>query len=178
MNSKKGENPVNNSPIETERKYLIRYPDTAVLAALPGARILHMHQTYLLADDSVTARVRQVEENGTLRYIRTEKRRISAISSYEDEREMTAEEYKAALETADPERQTVVKTRYAIPHGSLICEIDVYPFWEDRAILEIELPAEDAEVPLPDYIAVIREVSGDRRYSNRSLAKSVPMDEI
>ena len=169
---------MNNSPIETERKFLIRYPDTALLAALPGARVLHMHQTYLLADDAVTARVRQVEENGTLRYIRTEKRRISAISSYEKEWELTADEYKAALEAADPGRKTVVKTRYAIPHGSLICEIDVYPFWADRAILEIELPDEDAEVPLPDYVTVIREVSGDRRYSNRSLAKSVPMDEI
>lgn len=167
-----------NIPIETERKYLIRYPDTAILAALPGARVLHMRQTYLLADASVTARVRQVEENGTLRYIRTEKQRISKISSYEDERELTADEYKAALEAADPERKTVVKTRYAIPHGSLICEIDVYPFWEDRAILEIELPAEDTEFLLPDYVTVIREVSDDRRYSNRSLAKSVPLDEI
>ena len=167
-----------NSPIETERKYLIRYPDTALLASLPGVRVRQICQTYLLAEESVTSRVRRMEENGTVRYIRTEKRRINSISAFENEWELTEEEYAAALRERDPQRQPVVKTRYVIPHGALFCEIDVYPFWEDRAILEIELPSEDTQTCLPDYVTLIREVSEDRRYSNRALAKSVPMDEI
>lgn len=169
---------MNSSPIETERKYLIRYPDIAALAAMDGARVLRMRQTYLLADENVNARVRQIEENGTVRYIGTEKRRISAISSYEDEWELTAAEYEDALRQADPERRTIEKTRYVIPHGELRCEIDVYPFWDDRAILEIELPGEDAAVTLPDYLTILREVSGDRRYSNRAMAKTIPQDDI
>ena len=40
--------------IETERKFLIRMPDTALLAAQPGAAILHLTQTYLLAAPVLT----------------------------------------------------------------------------------------------------------------------------
>jgi len=171
---------MNSSPnnIETERKYLIRYPDPAVLAKLPGVRILHVVQTYLTAAPEVAARVRRIEEDGSVRFIRTEKRRISALSAYEDEREITAAEYEAALSAADPERQPIRKTRYVIPHGTLFCEIDIFPFWADRAILEIELPDEAIAVILPDYVSLIREVSGDRRYSNRAMAKEIPQENI
>ena len=80
------------TPIETERKFLIRRPDPAALAALPGARVIRIVQTYLTAPAGVTARVRRAEENGGVRWIYTEKRRLSAMSAYEDERELTPEE--------------------------------------------------------------------------------------
>lgn len=164
--------------IETERKYLIRMPDVAALAAMPGARVLHMEQTYLKSVPEVAARVRKITENGVHRYIRTEKRRISALSAREEERDLTAAEYTAALADTDPERMPIRKTRYVIPHGTLFCEIDVFSFWDDRAILEIELPDEAIAVILPDYVTLIREVSGERRYSNRAMAKNIPQDNI
>ena len=40
-------------PLDIERKFLIRMPDTALLAAQPGAAILHLTQTYLLAAPAV-----------------------------------------------------------------------------------------------------------------------------
>ena len=40
-------------------------------------------------------------------------------------------------------------------------EIDVYPFWDDQAIAEIELSDENTAVKFPDFIRVIRE-SGTR----------------
>ena len=52
----------------------------------------------------VTARVRRAEENGGVRWIYTEKRRLSAMSAYEDERELTPEEAGALL-SADPQLQ-------------------------------------------------------------------------
>ncbi|MGM9653084.1 MAG: hypothetical protein ACI3XP_05550 [Eubacteriales bacterium] len=165
------------SPIETERKYLIRYPDTAALAAMEGARVLSLRQTYLLGDEGVTARVRRTEEAGRVRYTYTEKRRISALSAYETEYEISAAEYDKRLAHADPARRPIEKTRYVIPCGALRCEIDVYPFWQDRAILEIELPREDTPVVLPDYVSLIADVSGDARYKNSALAVSVPQDE-
>jgi len=167
-----------NVPVETERKYLIRYPDTNMLAALPGARVLRLCQTYLLSPGDVGVRVRRVEEAGTVRYIRTEKRRISTLSAYETETELTEAQYLDALREADPDRRPVEKIRYVIPHGELFCEVDVYPFWEDRAILEIELPGEDTAVTLPPYLTVIREVSSDGRYKNRALAKKLPDEPL
>ena len=54
--------------------------------------------------------------------------------------------------------------------------IDVYPFWQRQAVLEVELPSEDTPLLLPTYIEVIREVSGDRRYKNVSLAREIPAE--
>jgi len=56
-------------------------------------------------------------------------------------------------------------------------EIDVFPFWRDRAFCECELQSEDEPLPLPDWLHVYREVTDDPRYTNRALARSVP-DEI
>ena len=55
--------------------------------------------------------------------------------------------------------------------------IDVYPFWQRQAVLEVELPSEDTPLLLPTYIEVIREVSGDRRYKNVSLAREIPAED-
>ena len=55
-------------------------------------------------------------------------------------------------------------------------EIDVYPFWTDRAIMEIELDSEEREVMLPPSIEVIKEVTGDGRYTNAAIAREVPAE--
>ena len=164
---------MNSTPIETERKYLIRYPDTEALSRMDGVQIWHIAQTYLRAEG---VRVRRVEESGAIRFIRTEKKRISALSSFEDEREITEAEYVRMLADADPERSTIEKIRYRIPWQGYLCEIDVYSFWDDRATLEMELPSEDIEPPIPPFVSLVREVSGDRRYSNRAMAKEIPSD--
>ena len=57
-------------------------------------------------------------------------------------------------------------------------EIDVYPFWNDRAIMEIELDYEGQEIVFPPEIQIIAEVTADKRYTNSSLAKQVPYDSI
>ena len=44
--------------------------------------------------------------------------------------------------------------------------------WDDEAILEIELTKEGQEITLPDWVTVIKEVTGDERYTNASIAKS------
>ena len=50
-------------------------------------------------------------------------------------------------------------------------EIDVYPFWNDKAIAEIELSDENAEIVFPKQIKVIKEVTDDDSFKNASLAK-------
>ena len=161
-------------PLEIERKYLIVYPDEALLKAQPGCRVLEMEQIYLLAEKGVTARVRRVLENGIESFYHTEKVRRSALSSYETEREIDREAYRELCKNADPGCCVIRKIRYKIPHGDLFAEIDVYPFWTRQAVLEIELPDENTVPDLPPYITVIRDVSGDKQYTNYSLAQKVP----
>lgn len=165
-------------PLEIERKFLIRMPCTATLTAQPGARIKHITQTYLLSLPGVTARVRRLEENGAVRYIRTEKRRLTNRTAVEEERELTEEGYLAALRESDPARRPIEKTRYAIPYEGHVMEVDIYTFWQDRATLEIELSNEGEGFSLPPYLSVVSEVTDDRRYKNAQLALAVPDDPL
>ena len=163
---------------ETERKYLIRYPDAALLEARPGARRWEIVQIYLTAAPDCTRRIRQVVCGGEVRYYTTTKHRKSALTALEEEREIAQQEYLELSREADPARRPVVKTRYRVPYRGHILEFDLYPFWSDRAVLEIELEREDEQPEIPDYVTIIRDVSGDLAYKNSQLAVRVPMEDL
>lgn len=161
-------------PLEIERKFLIKMPDANTLERLPGCRVKRIEQTYLISSDGKTARVRKSVEGDRCVYTKTEKTRITDLKCIEIENEISAEEYERELSFADPSRKTVKKTRYCIPCGALRAEIDVYPFWDDRAIAEFELESEDTVIDIPDYISVIREVTNEYEYKNSQIALKIP----
>lgn len=161
---------------EIERKFLIAYPDVEALAALPGCRIKRLVQTYLEAPEGVTRRVREIREEARVRFVETVKHRVSDIRAVEEERDLTEAEYAALLRQADQSRRPVAKTRYCIPCGAHVCEVDVYDFWQDRATAEVELAAEEEAFSLPPFLQVIREVTADKRYKNVNLARELPQD--
>lgn len=163
---------------EIEHKYLIAMPDISALSARPDCRILSITQTYLRAPLGETHRVRRIVEGARERFTETRKRRVTDLRAVEEEREITAEEYGELLTLADPNAQPVLKTRYRIPHAGHTLEIDVYPFWDDRAIAEIEVKSEAVDVALPEYVKLISEVTSDKRYKNVNLARCVPNDDI
>ena len=105
-------------------------------------------------------------------YYRTSKRRINALTRIEVEEQLGREEYLDLLREADQSKTPIKKTRYCIPYDGHVIEIDIYPFWTDKAIAEIELERENEAYSLPEQIHVIADVSGDERYSNYSLAHS------
>lgn len=163
---------------EIERKFLIAMPNEQMLAALPGAECDAIVQTYLLAEAGITSRVRRRTTRAGVVYTATEKRRISAVTAIEEERRIGEEEYRALLLRADPALRPIEKRRYTIPYEGLYLEIDVYPFWKRTAILEIELPSEDAPYTIPPYLTLLSEVTEDRRYKNVSLARAVPEEPM
>lgn len=160
------------APLEIERKYLIRMPNRDALAAMPGARVFAITQTYLSAPKGISRRVRRRTEGGETVYILTEKQRVNSLTAVEQERRIGADEYASALTDEDPAATPIEKIRYAIPYGNHTLEIDIYPFWEEAAILEIELSREDEEPPLPPFLSVVCEVSCDGRFKNAALARN------
>ena len=162
--------------LEIERKFLIAMPDAAALLAMEGARCDAIVQTYLLAERGVTARVRRREGRDGVTYTATEKRRLSDAVAIEDERVIDGEKYRTLLEGADPALRPIEKLRYTVPYGPHLLEIDVYPFWQSTAVLEVELPTEDTPLTLPPFLTVLREVTADKRYKNVSLAKRIPCE--
>ena len=163
---------------EIERKYLIRPLSPDFLRVQPGCEVWEIDQTYLLAPPGETRRVRRIVESGTERFRLTVKRRLSDLTSEEDEREIARERYESLLAEANPELQTIRKTRYRVPHEGQVAEFDRYPFWNDRMILEIELDSEAEAARVPDWVEVVRDVTADPRYKNVRLAAQVPFDEI
>ena len=155
---------------EIERKFLIAMPDRGMLEACPGASRSEIVQTYLPGKEGESRRVRSRSCDGKSTYTLTAKKHISNIRRIEEEREISASEYESLLLESDPEKRSIIKTRYCLPYGGRMLEIDIYSFWDDRATLEIELESEDAPYILPSWINVIKEVTQDPRYTNSSLA--------
>ena len=165
--------------LEIERKYLIRMPDVAALAAMPGCVIWDVEQTYLdRGADGCSRRIRKIEVGGAVKHVFTRKRRVDEMSCEETEGEISPEEYADLAKQADPARRPVAKRRYRIPYEGQLLEVDVYRFWSDRATLEIELKDESQQVKLPEWLDVIREVTGEDAYKNLNLALHVPMEPI
>lgn len=160
-------------PTETERKYLIEYPDTAYLDTLPNCRRVEITQTYLKTHGDEEVRVRRRGVGGHYMYYRTEKRGIDGLKRVERERRLSENEYRELLAYADPCREVIKKVRYCLTYKTQYFEIDIYPFSKDRAIMEIELADENAPVEFPDMIKVIKEVTYDENYKNSMLAKGV-----
>ena len=165
--------------LEIERKYLIRMPDEARLAAMPGCEIWDIVQTYLMdGEDFSTRRVRSIQTAGKTQYIHTVKHRMTTLSHREWEEEVSREEYEALLRDANPGLRAIHKRRYRIPYEGQLLEIDVYSFWYDRATLEIELDSEDQQVILPDWLSIVRELTGEVAYKNRYLAERILMEVL
>lgn len=159
-------------PFEIERKFLIKYPDLEWLNSNPNCQKVQIIQTYLKSDDGDEVRVRQRGENGQFIYTKTIKRKVSDVKRVEIEHRISQEEYCRLLMDADPNCYPVRKDRYCLTYDNQYFEIDIYPMWSDKAIMEIELGAEDVEINFPDGIEIIKEVTSDESYKNYSLAKN------
>ena len=161
--------------LEIERKFLIACPDLARLR-LRCTAVYDIEQTYLTAEENITARVRRrVGEQEEFFY--TEKEFLTARTCVEREKLISSREYEKLLARKDLGTETIRKRRFCLPSGGLTFEIDVYPFWEKTAVMEVELAAEDQALSLPEGITVLREVTEDRRMKNAELARHVPTEE-
>lgn len=160
--------------LEIERKYVVGWlPDARFLEGL-GARPLSIEQTYLIPTAGAPVRrVRVVRTGGETRHIYTEKRLLRR--RVREERERPIDEAVAArlLAEADPERGTVRKTRWQIPHGRHVLELDVFEAPPGLVLLEVELDDPDEPVDLPGWLGPLTDVSDDPAYFNVELARRV-----
>lgn len=168
---------MNNNNMEIERKFLIKYPSAEFLAEFTDCT--EIEQTYLtVSEHGGRMRVRKRGKEGNWVYTKTEKKHITDISRVEIESEITEQEYLNFLNFRDPERATVRKTRYCYNYKEQLFEIDVYPFWSDKAVMEIELESEQQQVFFPEDITIIEEVTANKEYTNVSIAKKLQNNEL
>ena len=158
--------------MEIERKYLIARPDQSLLEQRPNCDRVDIVQTYLKSDDPTEERrIRQRGSNGNYVYFMTRKRKAGGIKRVEIEERLTQGEYIALMVEADPAFRPIRKSRYCLSENGLYYEIDIYPDWKDQAVMEIELYSTDDKVCFPEGIRVIREVSGEKEFTNPAIAR-------
>ncbi len=157
-------------PYEIERKFLIEYPNIKILENNPNCKSIEIIQTYLNSGNDDEIRVRQRGEDGNYIYFKTIKKKVSDVKRIEIEKRLSKDEYLTLLMDADTKKRQIRKTRYCLTYENQYFEIDIYPFWDDKAIVEIELSDENAKITFPEYIKVIKEVTDDDAYKNASLA--------
>lgn len=156
-------------PLEIERRFLIQYPDTAKLEEL-GCKKVEIRQDYLPNINNKIRRIRKAVTEDGIKFYYTEKFRLSDTTRIEREKEITEDEYNELFDERAVGSHTINKTRYYYYEGDLCFEIDLYPEWKDQALVEVELPEENSPVSHPEWMKVIREVTGDRKYKNEYLA--------
>lgn len=168
---------ITGEPLEIERKYLILRPDEALLDERCERRI-EIEQIYLTSTPSQgSRRIRHSRWQDGEAYYYSEKLRVTDLTRIEREREISAEEFEALRTQAAPDRRPILKTRWCVPYGGHTLEIDLFPFWQHQAFCEVELSGENVVPKLPDWITVLREVSGDKRYNNNHLARRIPAED-
>lgn len=159
-------------PFEIERKFIVKYPDLTTLEKLKNCQKVEILQTYLKDDtEGEETRVRQRGDGNTFAFTKTTKRVITGLKRVELEKRLTMEEYVKELLNADTSLYQIRKTRYCITYKNTYLELDIYPFWKDKAILEIELAHEDDEFNIPKTLEVLEEVTDNDYYKNHNLAK-------
>lgn len=156
------------SGYEIEKKFLIEYPDLASLQKYRPFKA-EISQTYLLCAVG-SHRIRKRGTNGIFTYFETLKIRVTGSCAEETENVISEAQYDELMKNADPNKSTIVKDRYCFLYDGQYFELDVFPFWNDKAFLELELKSENQKFTLPPEIKVVEDVSDDYHYKNSYLA--------
>lgn len=160
--------------IEIERKYIIEKPSRDTLSSMPEFSESKITQIYLLPTKNETNRIRRRERPSGTEYTETRKIRIDEMSVDEIEREITEDEFGRLAALADSSARPINKTRYTFLYCDQLFEIDVYPEWENCAVMETELDSREKLVEIPEFIRVIADVTGNRAYSNAAMSRVFP----
>lgn len=149
--------------VEIERKFLVNKEKWENFEKLGGT---YLRQGYLSDDVGCTVRVRETDIQGFL----TIKGKSEGIARAEFEYSIPKADAKQMLDTLA--KTQLSKTRYEITVRDHIWEVDVFHDANEGLILaEIELESIAETFELPDWIE--KEVSGDPKYYNSSLAKNI-----
>lgn len=145
---------------EIERKFLVANDDWRDLATSKTP----MRQAYIVTMNDRSVRVR------------TRNDASAQVTIKIGQNSLVRDEFEYAIPIAEAEEMislavgnVIEKVRYTVEYNGFVWEVDAYEgAYLGLVIAEVELSDENDEPPLPDWVG--REVTGDRRYSNQSLA--------
>lgn len=163
--------------VEIERKYIIRMPSINEISQMYGYTKSDILQIYLPSDMGETHRIRRRVYSDRIKCTETRKIRIDKMSSTEIEGEISQSDFDLLAKNPLEGRTPIEKTRHTFIFKGQTFEIDIYPNWKNTAIMETELSDREKLVTFPSFIEIIREVTGNKAYSNAAMSKSFPDED-
>ena len=150
---------------EIERKYLLR----ALPERVRQAQSVEVDQGYL-PGTRINERIRRMRSAEGSRFFRTIKMG-AGLDRFELEEETTEVFFTTVWPLTRGAR--VFKRRYFVPDGNLVWEIDEFLDRSGLWLAEAELESTDQRVVVPDWLQSVmeREVTDERQYTNRALAR-------
>lgn len=147
---------------EIERKFLVSGDEWKDLAEA-GTRLT---QAYIMGGPDRSLRVRIFNDHSAKLTIKIG---TAAMTRDEYEYDIPIDD---AREMAEHATGVIIdKTRYRLPDGDFVWEIDVFHGAHAGLIVaEVELPDENTQPAFPEWLG--REVTGDNRYLNHTLSKT------
>lgn len=147
---------------EIERKFLVN-SNEFIRQASGKFRIV---QGFLNNDPSRTVRIRIIEDKGIITIKGASNK--SGTTRFEWEKEISINEAESLLKLCLP--GIIDKTRYEIPVGKYLYEVDIFEGENEGLILaEIELENENDSYETPSWLG--KEVTGDTKYYNSQLSQ-------
>lgn len=154
--------------IEFEKKFLIKLPDVQLLSKYHPFTA-DIEQIYLTCQNG-SHRIRKRGAGDVFSYSETKKIRITVSKCFEYENSISSDDYEDLKALANPNKHPIVKKRVCFVYKGQYFELDIFPFFKDKALLELELKDEDQPFELPPEIEVIKDVTDSKKYKNNYLA--------
>lgn len=152
--------------MEIEKKYLVKEPPEE----RKSSERWEIEQCYLC--ENPTLRIRRKNDEYILTYKNRKKPSSGEKLCISDEIEvpLTKEAYEHLKQKADG--ICICKTRYRIPYGKYVIELDIFHgVYEGRMLAEVEFASEQeaSDFQAPEWFG--EDVSGDYHYTNSFLAR-------
>lgn len=156
---------------EIDRKYLIEIPDFSAISSIKFTEV-DIVQTYLKCTTPGTEiRLRKRGQDSSFSYYLTMKMDLdTGTKRIERERKISQKEYISSLSRADPKSKPIVKKRICFVYKNRCFKVDVFDFSTTHALMEVDCGLHES-VETPDFIKIIREVTGNPLYRNYNLSK-------
>lgn len=156
-------------------KYLVEVDENMLekMKSEANFSISSIVQHYLKPENASERRIRVRQTGDEKMYLYSESNFLASNERIKTDRILTEREYKDYLKYIDPEINETRKQRYSFIYNDLFYKLDVYDFDTTKGILAIDYPAEYRQLPIPDYVKVIKNVTDDPSYKNYYLAKAL-----
>ena len=163
-------------PIDIQYKYIVQIKDFEYLESISSYS--KITQTYLESNawgkEIKIKKVLTGTDNQPCYHLVTKQfmskgknLRSSKIITEEEARELLAR-YDITFDEKFLSR-SLTKERYFFVYEGQYFNIDIYPFGNDKGVLEVHLTDELDEVKLPDFLEIVKDVTADENYRNINL---------